>query len=87
MGNLRGEFHFLENFLLLGGKKIFVLEKKNSVFSSLNRIFTLTLQTENQTIIMEKKTYSYEEAFAASLKYFDGDELAARVWVNKYAMS
>ena len=32
------------------------------------------------------KTYSYEEAFAASLKYFDGDELAARVWVNKYAM-
>ena len=32
------------------------------------------------------KTYSYEEAFAASLKYFGGDELAARVWVNKYAM-
>lgn len=34
----------------------------------------------------EKKTYSYEEAFANSLKYFDGDELAARVWVNKYAL-
>jgi len=33
-----------------------------------------------------KKTYSYEEAFDASLKYFEGDELAARVWVNKYAM-
>lgn len=32
------------------------------------------------------KTYSYEEAYAASLQYFDGDELAARVWVNKYAM-
>ena len=32
------------------------------------------------------KTYSYDEAFAASLKYFGGDELAARVWVNKYAM-
>lgn len=32
------------------------------------------------------KTYSYEEAFSASLKYFGGDELAARVWVNKYAM-
>ena len=31
-------------------------------------------------------TYSYDEAFDASLKYFDGDELAARVWVNKYAM-
>lgn len=32
------------------------------------------------------KTYSYDEAFGESLKYFDGDELAARVWVNKYAM-
>jgi len=30
--------------------------------------------------------YTYEEAYEASLKYFDGDELAARVWVNKYAM-
>lgn len=33
-----------------------------------------------------KQTYSYEEAYEASLKYFVGDELAARVWVNKYAM-
>ena len=32
------------------------------------------------------KTYSYEEALDASLIYFEGDELAARVWVNKYAM-
>ena len=32
------------------------------------------------------KTYSFEEAYEASLKYFGGDELAARVWVNKYAM-
>ncbi len=30
--------------------------------------------------------FSYEEAYNASLQYFDGDELAARVWVNKYAM-
>jgi ribonucleoside-diphosphate reductase alpha chain len=33
-----------------------------------------------------QKTYSQEEAYEASLKYFGGDELAARVWVNKYAM-
>ena len=32
------------------------------------------------------KTYSHDEAIEASLKYFKGDELAARVWVNKYAM-
>jgi len=35
---------------------------------------------------VEKKTYSYDEAFNASLQYFNGDELAARVWVNKYAV-
>ncbi len=35
---------------------------------------------------MDKKTYTYDEAFAATLKYFDGDELAARVWVSKYAL-
>ena len=35
---------------------------------------------------MENKTYSYEEAFEESLRYFQGDELAARVWVNKYAV-
>lgn len=34
----------------------------------------------------ESKTYSFDEAFETSLRYFDGDELAARVWVNKYAM-
>mgnify|MGYP003109663692 FL=1 len=33
-----------------------------------------------------QKTYSQEEAFNASLKYFKGDDLAARVWVNKYAL-
>ena len=37
-------------------------------------------------IMSQVKTYSYEEAFNASLNYFKGDELAARVWVNKYAM-
>ena len=36
---------------------------------------------------MAKPTaYSYEEAFSASLAYFGGDELAAQVWVNKYAL-
>ena len=35
---------------------------------------------------MEQKTYSYNEAYETSLNYFQGDELAARVWVNKYAM-
>ena len=33
-----------------------------------------------------QKTYSYEEVLQASMNYFGGDELAARVWVDKYAM-
>lgn len=32
------------------------------------------------------KTYTQKEAYEASLKYFKGDDLAARVWVNKYAL-
>ena len=34
----------------------------------------------------ERRTYTYDEAYEASKKYFDGDELAARVWVSKYAL-
>jgi ribonucleotide reductase alpha subunit len=30
--------------------------------------------------------YSYTEALAASVEYFDGDELAAKVFVDKYAL-
>ncbi len=34
----------------------------------------------------KKQTYSYEEAVAGASKYFKGDDLAANVWVNKYAL-
>jgi ribonucleoside-diphosphate reductase alpha chain len=34
----------------------------------------------------ERKIYSHEEAVAASREYFNGDDLAARVWANKYAL-
>ena len=30
--------------------------------------------------------YSHEEVYEAALRYFDGDELAARVWSSKYAL-
>ena len=35
---------------------------------------------------MEEKSYKFEEAFQTALEYFNGDQLAARVWVNKYAI-
>src|SRR6056297_1339016 len=49
---------------------------------------------EKKTNVKEDRTarpdkgekFSYDEAFQDSLKYFKGDELAARVWVNKYAL-
>ncbi len=41
----------------------------------------IDLKTKNVS-----KTFTYDEAFNASLEYFQGDELAARVWVNKYAL-
>lgn len=34
----------------------------------------------------DRKTYTYDEAYNASLEYFKGDELAARVWSSKYAL-
>ncbi len=40
----------------------------------------------NLKTIVNRKTYTFDEAFRASLDYFTGDELAAKVWVNKYAL-
>ena len=34
----------------------------------------------------QRPTYTYDQAYEASVKYFDGDELAARVWASKYAL-
>ena len=39
-----------------------------------------------KTVPSQRKTCTQEEAFASSLTYFEGDDLAARVWINKYAL-
>ncbi|UCD60788.1 MAG: adenosylcobalamin-dependent ribonucleoside-diphosphate reductase [Flavobacteriaceae bacterium] len=39
-----------------------------------------------KTFPPQRKTYSQEEAYQSSLAYFNGDDLAARVWINKYAL-
>ncbi len=39
-----------------------------------------------KTIETSPTTYTQDEAFNASVEYFKGDDLAARVWVNKYAL-
>ncbi|WP_443944624.1 adenosylcobalamin-dependent ribonucleoside-diphosphate reductase [Pedobacter sp. AW1-32] len=38
------------------------------------------------TDIQKQVTYTQDEAYNAALEYFKGDDLAARVWVNKYAL-
>jgi ribonucleoside-diphosphate reductase alpha chain len=47
---------------------------------------TATPKTNDAAPNNNRPTYTYEEAVAASLEYFKGDELAAQVWVNKYAL-
>ncbi len=47
--------------------------------STKDRILETKLTIKNQT-------YSYEEAYNKTLEYFNGDELAAKVWVTKYAL-
>jgi len=56
----------------------------NSSNYYLDRFSLFTVLTV--TLLMKKKTYTFDEAFAASLDYFQGDELAAKVWVSKYAL-
>jgi len=43
-------------------------------------------EVDLQSKVQGEKTYTHEEAYQSALEYFMGDELAARVWVNKYAL-
>jgi ribonucleoside-diphosphate reductase alpha chain len=48
----------------------------------MNTLMEVTTQTKTEPTV----TYTREQAVAASVKYFNGDTLAADVWVNKYAL-
>ena len=43
-------------------------------------------KTVEKKNVKKPKTYTYDEAVKKSLEYFKGDELAASVWANKYAL-
>lgn len=43
-------------------------------------------QLTSSSSISQKKGYNYDEAFNEALRYFKGDELAAKVWTSKYAL-
>jgi len=70
----------LDNFISKTEKEVF-----RFIISLLKKL-CITLPSLFYRTMESKQTFTYEEAYQASLQYFDGDELAARVWVNKYAM-
>lgn len=41
---------------------------------------------EAEKITKKQKVYSYKDAYESTLQYFEGDDLAAKVWVSKYAL-
>ena len=51
-------------------------------------MLTSTMVSKENPVAEERqeRTYTFDEAFKKSLDYFNGDELAAKVWVNKYAI-
>ncbi|MFO7668196.1 MAG: adenosylcobalamin-dependent ribonucleoside-diphosphate reductase [Bacteroidales bacterium] len=60
------------------------LPQKNLVFVESKATDPKKNQSGDEIKLIQ--TYTFDEAFKASLDYFKGDELAARVWVNKYAL-
>ncbi len=62
-------------------------EKQIDVSSTENRKkMNVKEAVKEKEIKTGKVTYSHDEAVDASIGYFNGDELAARVWANKYAL-
>ncbi len=49
-------------------------------------MLTETMEITDLETSKETKSYTYDEVFVNTLEYFRGDELAARVWISKYAM-
>jgi len=46
----------------------------------------VTVMDKKTSALDQQKSYTFEEAFDEAKKYFNGDELAANVWINKYAL-
>ena len=69
-------------------ESVITSEKAESVKASENGKRTELKDPDKQSAgkKQEKMTYTHDEAVDASVEYFNGDELAARVWANKYAL-
>ncbi|MFZ0281507.1 MAG: ribonucleoside-diphosphate reductase, adenosylcobalamin-dependent, partial [Bacteroidales bacterium] len=66
---------------------VVAFEEVNEIPASLNKKKESVKNTDKPVEKKsEKPVYSHDEAVEASIRYFRGDELAARVWANKYAL-
>jgi hypothetical protein len=63
-------------------------QKRILFLNLLNERFRMQVkqQLTSSSSISQKKGYNYDEAFNEALRYFKGDELAAKVWTSKYAL-
>jgi len=78
-------FHFLKIKHSKHFAKSFI-QTKIAILKDCEKHDPLTRTNISKSTQVEQKTYTHDEAFQSSLEYFQGDELAARVWVNKYAL-
>jgi ribonucleoside-diphosphate reductase alpha chain len=67
------------------------MQTEEAIVKNLEGAMTKEKNTGNVEIakqgeMAQPKTYTHDEAVKASIVYFKGDELAATVWVNKYAL-
>ncbi len=58
----------------------------NQFYKKRKKMIAKEMTKKKEETVKTQKKYSFDEAFQSSLEYFKGDELAARVWVNKYAL-
>lgn len=73
------------------------VENKNDAYAELinkrqrpdlpaDQIIEENMPMDDKIEILNQKIFSFEEALEATTKYFGGDVMAAKVWINKYAL-
>ena len=73
-------------FALLKRGKLLIINKETYIINHTFLRFLMEVQEKKQQATEMNETFNPEEAFQATFQYFNGDELAARVWLNKYAL-
>ncbi|WP_461640526.1 adenosylcobalamin-dependent ribonucleoside-diphosphate reductase [Labilibaculum euxinus] len=66
--------------------KLLIINKETYIINHTFLRFLMEVQEKKQQATEMNETFNPEEAFQATFQYFNGDELAARVWLNKYAL-